>query len=143
MKFNMQSQEILLGTLFVIYFILGYPVPEPLAELISSMGGNIVVGLIALSLFFLVNPVIAIIGLLVAVDLIMKSNVVMGKPAMQQYMPSEKQKESDLNKFNQFPYTLEQEIVALRTVKQPAITTQPSFKPMLESDGNAASVKDI
>ena len=49
----------------------------------------------------------------------------------------------DLNKFNQFPYTLEQEMVNIRTVKHAAPTSAPVYKPVLEDDHNAASINKL
>ena len=140
---TMKSQEIVLGVLFVIYFILGYPIPEPVADIISTTGGKVVVFAVALMLFLVVNPIVAVIGLLVAFDIIMNAQKASGKYAMDNYSPSEKQKAADLNKYNQFSYTLEQEMVAIRTLKQPGPAGPASFKPVLENDHDASPVTQM
>jgi hypothetical protein len=47
----------------------------------------------------------------------------------------------DLTAFNQFPYTLEQEMVKLRTInKDPPIESPASYKPMLLATSDASPV---
>jgi hypothetical protein len=137
---KMSSQEVILGVVFVIYFILGYPVPEPLAEMLDSGAGKFVVVVIAIMLFLAVNPIIGVLGVLVALDLLRKSGEATGTTAMAKYSPSEQQKAQDLNKFNQFPYTLEQEMVSIRTLKQDVSPSPAAYKPVLENDHNASPV---
>jgi len=140
---NMNSQEILLGVLFIIYFVLGYPIPEDLAEVLDTTAGKLLVIFVVALLFLFVNPVIAILGVLVAIDLVRRSEQTTGRYAMNTYMPSEQNKANGMNKFNQFPYTLEQEMVKIRTVKQPVINTPSSYKPVLENDHNASPVESM
>ena len=140
---TMKSKEIVLGTLFVIYYILGYPVPETMAEGIDTLGGKVVVGVLAVSLFLAVNPLVGVLGLLVAFDLLRKSAEATGSNAMAAYLPSEEKKSSELNKYNQFPYTLEQEMVSLRTINTRASLPPSSYKPVLENDHNASPVSSM
>jgi hypothetical protein len=137
---KMSSQEVFLGVLFVIYFVLGYPVPEPLADMLDSVLGKIMVVVIAIILFLAVNPIVGVLGVLVALDLLRKAGEATGSTAMAKYSPSEQQKAQDLNKFNQFPYTLEQEMVSIRTLKQDASPSPALYKPVLEDDHNASPV---
>ncbi len=140
---KMSSQEVFLGVLFVIYFVLGYPVPEPLADMLDSVSGKIMVVVIAIILFLAVNPIVGVLGVLVALDLLRKAGEATGSTAMAKYSPSEQQKAQDLNKFNQFPYTLEQEMVSIRTLKQDASPSPALYKPVLEDDHNASPVTSM
>jgi len=140
---KMSSQEVFLGVLFVIYFVLGYPVPEPLADMLDSVSGKIMVVVIAIILFLAVNPIVGVLGVLVALDLLRKAGEATGSNAMAKYSPSEQQKAQDLNKFNQFPYTLEQEMVSIRTLKQDASPSPALYKPVLEDDHNASPVTSM
>jgi len=140
---KMSSQEVFLGVLFVIYFVLGYPVPEPLADMLDSVSGKIMVVVIAIILFLAVNPIVGVLGVLVALDLLRKAGEATGSTAMAKYSPSEQQKAQDLNKFNQFPYTLEQEMVSIRTLKQDASPSPALYKPVLEDDHNASPVTSL
>ena len=103
--------QLILAILFVIYLIMGYQTPEPVAGLIDSLPGKIVVIIAALSLFANVHPILGVLGLLVAYDLIRRSSVTTGTDALKKYLPTQEKVNSQFSAFNQFPYTLEQEVV--------------------------------
>ncbi|NBO42316.1 MAG: hypothetical protein EBU92_12545, partial [Betaproteobacteria bacterium] len=73
--------------------------------------GNIVVVLIALSFFTHSHPVVGVLGLFAAYVLIRRSSI---SSAIEAYIPSEERKSNELSILNQFPVTLEEQIVALR-----------------------------
>jgi len=62
-------------------------------------------------MFMKTGPVLAALSLFVAFDLIRRSSSVTGLDALRRYAPSEENKNIQLTAFNQFPYTLEQEVV--------------------------------
>ena len=136
-----QSSHVVLGIIFIIYLIMGYPIPETLANMIDTIYGKIIVCVLALILLVSVNPVLGVLGLFVAFDLIRRSEMATGSSALLKFGSSEKQKMGDLTAFNQFPYTLEQEMVKLRTInKDPPIESPPSYKPFLLATSDASSV---
>jgi hypothetical protein len=136
-----QSSHVVLGIIFIIYLIMGYPIPETLADMIDTIYGKIIVYVIALTLLVSVNPVLGVLGLFVAFDLIRRSEIATGRTALLKFGSSEKQKMGDLTAFNQFPYTLEQEMVKLRTInKDPPIESPPSYKPFLLATSDASPV---
>jgi len=136
-----QSSHVILGIIFIIYLIMGYPIPETLATMIDTIYGKIIVYVVALILLFSVNPVLGVLALFVAFDLIRRSEMTTGSTALLKFGSSEKQKMGDLTAFNQFPYTLEQEMVKIRTInKDPLIETPPSYKPMLLATSDASPV---
>jgi hypothetical protein len=140
--FKKQSMgQLLLAILFVIYLIMGYSTPEPVAGLIDSLPGKIVVIIAALSLFVSVNPILGILGLLVAYDLIRRSSVATGTDGLKRYLPTEEKKTSQFTAFNQFPYTLEQEVVKkmapLNRSNEFLGGSAPSYKPILENTRDA------
>lgn len=136
-----QSSQVILGLVFVMYLIMDYPIPESLASMIDTIYGKIIIAIIALILFVSVNPILGVLGLFVAFDLIRRSGLATGSTALAKFLPSEKSKMSEFTAFNQFPYTLEQEMVKLRTVnKTESISTPPSYKPILLSNADAAPV---
>ena len=135
--------EVILGILFIIYLIMRYPTPQPLATMIDNPIGKIVVILIALSMFFCSSPILALIAVLVAIQLIHGSEITTGTFAINNYLPSDFKKGGQFTAFNQFPYTLEQEMVnRMAPQKDPIILNMPSFSPMLESNYDAARVYD-
>ena len=135
--------EIVLIILFVIYLIMGYNTPLPLANLIDTTYGKIVVVLVALVLFSHVSIVLGVLGLIVAYTLIMNSSVSTGTFALDNYTPTEEKKASYLTAQNQFPYTLEQEIVKKMTAPCRSDLDAPKnyqWKPLLENNYDAAPI---
>ena len=55
-----QSSHVVLGIIFIIYLIMGYPIPETLATMIDTIYGKIIVYVIALILLVSVNPVLGV-----------------------------------------------------------------------------------
>ena len=136
-----QSSHVILGIIFIIYLIMGYPIPETLATMIDNIYGKIIVYAIALILLVSVNPVLGVLALFVAFDLIRRSEIATGSTALLKFGSSEKQKMGDLTAFNQFPYTLEQEVVKEMTVQRSAgILSQATYKPYLEDNYDAAPI---
>jgi hypothetical protein len=134
--------ELILIILFIIYLILGFNTPEPVASLVDSLVGKIVIFLIVIYLFMHTNPILAVLGLFVAFDLIRRSSLSTGIAALQQYAPSEVKKSSQFTAFNQFPYTLEQEVVAkMAPISNSGYSiNQASYKPLLDNTHEASPI---
>jgi len=127
--------ELVLVILFIVYLILGLKTPEPIANLIDTLVGKVVIIIIVLYLFMHANPILAILALLVAFDLMRRSSMATGIDALKKFAPSEEKKASQFTAFNQFPYTLEQEVVAKMApiMKSGSSLTQASYKPLLDN----------
>jgi hypothetical protein len=134
--------ELVLFVLFIIYLIMGYKTPEPIAGLVDTLAGKIVIFLIVIYLFINTNPLLAVLALFVGFDLIRRSSLTTGIDALQKYAPSEEKKKSQFSAYNQFPYTLEQEVVAKMSpiMKSGSSITKSSFKPLLDNIYDAASL---
>jgi hypothetical protein len=132
--------ELVLAVLFIIYLILGLKTPEPIANLVDSLVGKIVIFIIVIYLFNYANPILAVLSLFVAFDLIRRSSAATGIDALQKYAPSEAKKSSQFTAFNQFPYTLEQEVVAKMApiAKSGSSISQSSYKPLLDNIHDAS-----
>ena len=137
--------ELLLIILFIIYLIMGYKTPEPIANLVDSLVGKVVIFIVVIYLFLNSNPILAVLALFVAFDLIRRSSVVTGIDALQRYAPSEEKKSSQFSAFNQFPYTLEQEVVKKMApiIRSGSTLTKPSYKPLLENLYDAAPLTSM
>jgi len=133
--------QVLLCILFIVYLIMGYKMPEPIASLIDTVYGKIVVVVVALVLFSYANPILGVLGFIVAFDLIRRSSVSTGTFALDNYVPTEEKKASNLNAMNQFPYTLEQEVVKKMAPTKVAVDTTPAtFSPVLDDTYDAAPI---
>jgi len=127
--------EFILIILMIIYLILGFKTPEIVATMIDNVIGKVVIILVVIYLFMHANPILAVLAALVAFDLMRRSNDATGLGALSAYAPSEKKKMSQFSAFNQFPYTLEQEVVAKMApiVRSGSSLSPPSYKPLLDN----------
>jgi hypothetical protein len=134
--------ELVLVILLIVYLILGFKTPEPIASMIDSLVGKVVIFIIVIYLFMHANPILAVLSLFVAFDLIRRSSITTGIDALQKFAPSEQKKSSQFTAFNQFPYTLEQEVVAKMApiMKSGSSLTQASYKPLLDNLYDASPI---
>ena len=134
--------ELVLVILFILYLILGFKTPEPIANLIDTLAGKIVIFIIVIYLFMHTHPFLAILAVFVAYNLIRRSSMITGLDALQKYAPSEEKKSSQFTAYNQFPYTLEQEVVAkMAPLSQSGYSiNDASYKPLLEDLHDASSI---
>ena len=127
--------ELVLVVLFIIYLIMGSKTPEPVAGMVDTLVGKIAIFIIIIYLFMHANPILAVLALLVGFDLIRRSSIATGIDALQRFAPSEEKKSSQFTAFNQFPYTLEQEVVSKMApiMKSGSSLSQASYKPLLDN----------
>lgn len=132
--------ELALVILFIIYLIMGYNTPEPIANIIDTLLGKILVFLIVIYLFIYSNPILAVLSLFVAYELLRKSSISTGIDALKKYAPSEAKRSSHFTAFNQFPYTLEQEVITKMSpiMNAGSSLSQATYKPVLENLYNAS-----
>ena len=76
---NMKSWEILLLVLFIIYIIFPFQTPAPLASFIESPLGIIVLFCIIIYLFIYTNPILGVIYIFVAYELLRRSSITSGR----------------------------------------------------------------
>jgi hypothetical protein len=127
--------ELILIILFIIYLVLGLRTPEIVANMVDNIIGKVVIILVVIYLFMKANPVLAVLAVFVAFDLMRRSTSTTGLGALEKYAPTEKKKMSQFTAFNQFPYTLEQEVVAKMSpiMKSGSSLSQASYKPLLDN----------
>lgn len=135
--------ELILVILLIIYLILGLKTPEIITELLDTLVGKITIFVIIIYLFIYSNPILSVLALFTVFELMRRNynnnNNTGLNNNLQQYAPSEIKKSSQFTAFNQFPYTLEQEVVAkMAPITQAGntINTAP-YKPLLENNYDA------
>jgi hypothetical protein len=135
--------EFVLVIVMCIYLVMGFKTPNTIAVFIDTLAGKIGILLCIVYLFLHANPILAVIATLVAFDLMRRSTESTGLGALQAYAPSEKKKMSYFSASNQFPYTLEQEVVAKMAplVRSGISLTDASYKPVLEDLHDASPLK--
>jgi hypothetical protein len=134
--------ELLLAILFIIYLIMGYKTPQPVANVVDTIVGKIAVFAVVIYMFSNSNPILAILTLMVAFDLVRRSYIATGNYGINNYMPSEGIKTNQFTAMNQFPYTLEQEMVKRMAPIIPTGTSmkKASYKPLLDNLYDAAKI---
>jgi len=134
--------EHILVVLMVVYLVMGFQTPEPIANIVDTLVGKISIFLVVVYLFLNSSPILAVLALFVAFDLVRRSSAVTGIDALRKYAPTEERKSSQFTAFNQFPYTLEQEVVKKMApiVQSGRTLTKPSYKPMLDNLHDASSL---
>ena len=131
--------ELVLSILFAIYLVLGYQVPDSIASVIDTTLGKIAVVLIALMLFAYSNPVLGVLALLVAYQLIKGASIKTGMAGLEEYYPTEEKKWSPFSATHQFPYTLEEEVVKkMTTQKFNTEYVKAPFRPVLDDTHDAS-----
>ena len=135
--------QVILGVLFILYLIMGYKMPSSISEMIDTVYGKIGVAVVFLLLFSYANPILGVLGFIVAFELIRRSSITTGSYAVDHYLPTEAKKDANITAMNQFPYTLEQEVVKKMApiVHTSAGMSKPSYKPLLENDHDASPVR--
>lgn len=68
-----KKHELVLGALLVLFILIDMPIPDELAKLVNTVYGNIVVVILALSLYGTGNYLLAILGIVAADALIRRS----------------------------------------------------------------------
>lgn len=133
------TPELVLAVLFALYLVMGYQVPEGVAVLIDSTLGKIVVALVGLMLFAYSNPILGVLGLLVAYQLIKSASIKTGMAGLEEYYPTEAKKWTPFSPAHQFPYTLEQEVVKkMTTQKFNTEYVKAPFRPTLDDTHDAS-----
>ena len=131
--------EIVLASLFVLYLVMGYQMPEGVATIVDSTIGKIVVVVVTLMLFAYSKPILGILALLVVYQLIKSSSVQTGMAGLEEYYPTESKKWTPFTPTNQFAYTLEQEVVKkMANQKFNTEYVKAPFRPILDDTHDAA-----
>jgi hypothetical protein len=118
---------------------MGLQLPQNVAAVLDTTGGKIVIVLAALGLFAYSNPVLGVLALLVAYQLIKGASIKTGMAGLEQYYPTEQRKWTPFTPTHQFPYTLEQEVVKnMTTQKFNTSYVKAPFRPVLEDTYDAA-----
>lgn len=135
-----KSRETLLLVVLVVYILANVQTPGPLAKVVDNVYGNVVVTLLALAFFMKTKSVAGVLSLVAAYELIKRSSVNTGSHAMRNFVPSEHKKLADFAKYNEFPITLEEEMVAkLAPLVKHAPAANANYKPILCDSHAAAS----
>jgi hypothetical protein len=136
-----------IGTLviFAVYIIFPFRTPGFMANIINTPLGLFSVLLITLYLFFYTNPILGVVYIFVAYELLRRSALVAsrgGDAYMVKHTPSEDKRQNEMNKMNPVRnVTLEEDVIrtmapAQKFNKDYGISTD--FKPVAERVSGAS-----
>lgn len=138
-----QRHQLVLLVVLILYVVLNVQTPPTLAYLIDNIYGNLVIILCSFYLLSNSNHLVGIVALFAAYELIKRSSETTGTATIHKYLPSENKKGVHFSAFNQFPFTLEEEVVKNMA---PLISSGgPSnlyYKPVVDNTYNAMDVHD-
>jgi hypothetical protein len=138
------NSQTLLSGLFILYLVMGFHMPDQLASIIDTTLGKILIAISAISLFAYTNPLLGVLGVMVAYKLIITATHSTGLGMLDLYSPTEDKKWVGFPQIHKHPYTLEQEMVKkMAPIVKPDSSGKPSYKPSLENLHDAVSVNYV
>ena len=140
MKFDLKSispLEILLFVLFVVYIVFSIPTPFFLIPLLDSPLGLGIVIITTLYLFLYTTPILGILSIFVAYEMLRRSSNVTGKTQIMKYTPTQVKKDKYMKEMNPPTHvlTLEEEVVkemAPIGKSDPSTYIDTSYKPIAD-----------
>lgn len=140
MNFNNKNiLQAILTVLFVFYLITDKKLPIPVANLIDTPLGKVIVVMLALSLFAYANPLLAILGMCVAYFMINSATMQTGTYGLEEYTPTESKKWASFEPRKHHSYTLEEEIVKERASQRFNTSfIKTPWRPILDDTHNAS-----
>lgn len=133
----------ILAVLLAIFIVADPNVPTVVDELVDTLLGKVIVIGGALALLF-AHPLIGALGIVAAYRLISQSHSPSPPPSSMRrssplsIVPSTQSR--GLNAFNQFPMTVEEEVIQKMIPTTAGILPPPTFKPVLDKLHDAAKL---
>jgi len=140
MKFDLKSVsplEIFLFVLFVVYIVFSIPTPVTLVPIIDSPVGLGIVIIITLYLFLYTTPILGILSIFVAYELLRRSSKVTGETHILEYTPTQIKKDKYMKEMNPPTHavSLEEEIIKEMAPigrSDPSTYIDTSYKPIAD-----------
>ena len=138
-----KTHEYLLAALFLIYIALDIQTPMDLAPVVNNLFFQLLLGIVIVSLFFYVNPLVGVLAVIAGYTFIHRSRA-LGPAAI----PNESVKQDLMKTFNAPktsppPGSLEVEIVQkMAPSAKPPLVDNTDFQPVLNDTHNASSLAD-
>lgn len=131
-----KQHEMVIFVLLILYIVFTPDVPLGLAEYAESTIGQLVIIILAITLFLSTNPVVGILGFLAAYEFIRRASRTTGVYGIETFSPTEEKKHQIMNAMNPAPEkTLEEELVDNLVPISPndeiGLSDGGSFQPVL------------
>ena len=123
--------------LFVVYIVFSIPTPTFIVPLIDSPLGLVIIIITTLYLFLYTTPILGILSILVAYELLRRSSQVTGKTQIMEYTPTQIKKDNYMKEMNPPTniVTLEEEMIKqMAPIGQsdPSTYIDTSYKPIAD-----------
>jgi hypothetical protein len=138
--------ELVALVVFIIYIVFPFRTPSFLANSVNSPLGLLGVFLVSIYLFFYVNPVLGVVYIFVAYELLRRSaETIKSAPRIIQHSPTESKRKQEMVKMNpSVEKTLEEEVVQSMTEQhgsQNSYEISSNFKPVSQKVTGASLYK--
>ena len=140
--------EITTLVVFAVYIIFPFRTPRFMANVINTPIGLFGVLLMTLYLFFYANPILGVIFIFVAYELLRRSALIQpqgGDSYMMKHTPSEDKRQKEMIQMNPSPnVTLEEDVIRIMAPSQvfnKDIEFSSDFKPIIERVSGASLYK--
>lgn len=139
---SLTQLEMVLIIVFIVYIVLPIQTPNFIAGSVDSPLGMLVIFIVTVYLFFNVNPIVAVVYVFVAYELIRRSSNKPGRVNIVNYTPSQTIKNDEMKEMNPpKKSSLEEEVVEKMAPighSDISVYTNSSFKPIAENVGTAS-----
>ena len=131
------KHHLVLTILLCVFIVFDIQVPDALSNMVDNPIGKIAVAALALCLLSM-NTLVGGSGLVAAYVLIQRSADTTGTQAEKDYVPSEAKKSAVLSAMNQFPMTVEEEVISkMLPMANQVDLSEAEFNPVLGDTHNA------
>jgi len=129
LKFN-DKRHYVLAAILAIFIVMDIKVPPGVANLVDTIVGKVVVIMIGLSLMG-VNPLVGVLGVIAAYELIRRSSSSSNIFSSFDYIPNEESKSNEMQVYQNNEITVEEEVIANMLPRTAAdALDNPSYKPI-------------
>ena len=141
---SLTKMEIGMLLIFVVYLVMDIYPPEMLASYLDTSLGMVGILLLTLYVFINYHPILGVVFLFVAYEIVRRSARVNNRVPMIQYTPSQAKKDAELAEMNSaVPTTLEEEVIDKMAPvgKSSLITyTMSEYKPVASDIHGASTI---
>jgi len=141
---SFSTTEMILLAGFIIFIVAPISIPSFLAGIFDSSLGMLMLFIMTLFLFFYVNPILGVVFIFVAYELLRRSAQFTSRTTIMQYTPTQEKKNVQMKAMNPVKIeSLEEEVVnKMAPVGHSDISvyTTSTFKPVADKVGSASMV---
>ena len=130
MNFPKLTLENVIIVLLIAFVVVDVKIPNEVSKLVNTLPGNAVVVLVALGLLYCC-PILGVVACVSAFVLLKRSGGTLSGVA--KYIPSEDKKSDEMDNMNDFPVTLEEEMVAKMVPMTNENLPPAKYQPVLEN----------